>query len=314
MIKKKCTQKVITTISSILMLSSCAGPESYQAKMSRYEPKSISKNQVPDFQMGNFRFKSETKNLDGEAMRSPASRAPMQNQEIVGTESNPTNKKLYFLSLLSEYENLKYFSSESDGPHITICPNFHNALLGHNDKSPDAHFKKTYGKSLSYDSTRFNDENYVASNPELLLPLSKEDLSPKVIDVIKHSTSKISEVEVSQLVHKAIDIHLEKTFTEIKELCEYGVSDNYYIYENLITHIKSNKFEADNKNMTTLLKTTIFSNMALMNSLDKHYETKQGRAIASVKENKDVGYGNEITSRLNVTWANQYFNYIKVSH
>jgi hypothetical protein len=160
------------------------------------------------------------------------------------------------------------------------------------------------------------DDIYVAIRPELLLPLTKNETSPKVIDIIRNSGHSMNDFAINELVHKALDIHLAKTYSEIQELCEYGSSDNYYIYENLITHIKNNNFDASTHNMNILLKTTIFSNIALITSLNKEQSAKAGgRAIASVPtENNKYAYSSEVMARLNVNWANQYFDYLKESH
>lgn len=313
--QKKITTALVSAFSAALLLSSCAGPESYQQKMARYTPKNEGKNQVPEIKTLDFKF-AQT-GMKNSAGRGPASAAPAESAEPLKTtvelENNPTNKKLYFLSLYTQYETLKNYSTEFVGPAVSICPNFHTSLLRHREKAPEKTAATVGVKKFSYDSARFQDESYVAGNPELLLPLSKEETTPRVIDVIRGSKGNVTEFAVNELVHKALDIHLSKTYSEIRELCEYGVSDNYYIYENLITHIKNNKFEADSANMNTLLKTTVFSNQALMASLEKQNNARKtaGRSIASVNtESKNGPYVGEIMARLNVGWAGQYFDFI----
>lgn len=303
--------KLATFTISLSMLVSCAGPESYQQKMARYTPKAIGKNQVPDIKMVEFKFKPMVA-ANVTKGRTPASAPENPNMNEDSKESNPTNKKLYFLTLFSEYETLKNFSREFVGPEVTICPNFHTSLLRHNENSIGTNNKMPNTKRFTYDSKRYSDELYIASRPELLLPLSKDEVTPKVIDIIRSSSEPLNDFAVNELVHKALDIHLAKTYSEIRELCEYGVSDNYYIYENLITHIKNNKFEADNKNMNTLLKTTVFSNMALMTSIAGQGGTSTpSRSIASSSKNN---YSSDVIARLSVSWANQYFDFIKESH
>ncbi len=303
---------VLATLSAAFLLASCAGPENYQQKMARYTPKVIGNNQVPEIRIADFKFASETSKVKG---RAPASVVPVAEKNEVEKDGNPTNKKLYFLSLYSQYETLKNYSAEFSGPNINICPNFHTSLLRHSEKeanSPNAF----HAKKFSYETNKFSEASYVAGHPELLLPLSKEEVTPKVVDIIKSANGQMTDFAINELVHKALDIHLSKTYSEIRELCEYGVSDNYYVYENLITHIKNNKFEADAGNMNILLKTTLFSNIALMTSLETHTAaTIPGRSIASISgEVKKVPYVSEVMARLNVTWANQYFDYIKESH
>lgn len=310
--KNAITIKAFTCTLTLSILASCAGPESYQQKMERYTPKVVGKNQVPDIKTAEINFK-QMNSAQGPKSRTPAS-APENPSMSEAKESNPTNKKLYFLNLYSEYESMKNYSTEFVGPTVSICPNFHTDLLRHNEKMPSTIYTAgVKGKKFTYDSKRYTDESYIASRPELMLPLSKEEVTPRVIDIIRSSGPTISDFAVNELVHKALDIHLAKTYSEIRELCEYGVSDNYYIYENLITHIKNNKFEADSKNMNTLLKTTIFSNMALMTSLEAHNTQAPGRSIASAEASKKSNYTAEVMARLNVNWAGQYFDFIKVS-
>ncbi len=305
-------KKYSLMLSISLVVASCAGPESYQEKMARYTPKNTLPNQVPEILSSDFKFVSSAKTQN--ATRGPAS-APVE--PSLKEESNPTNKKLYFLSLYTQYEELKNFSNHFEGPSVNICPNFHTSLLRHNEGKAVKSYSKLE-KKFTYDTAKLSNDMYVASFPELLLPVSKEETTPKVIDVIRSKSEKINEYAINELVYKAIDIHLAKTYSEINQLCEYGVSDNYYIYENLITHIKNNKFEAGNINMNILLKTTIFSNLALMTSFDKHNDMKKnGRSIASINTNEKATkpiYVSEMMKRLNISWANQYYDYIKTSH
>lgn len=309
-------QKFLPTIlhcaSAALFLSACAGPESYQQKMERYTPKAISKNQVPEIKTVEIKFARTQNESKG---RLPASVKPIPQSNELEMEGNPTNKKLYFLTLFSQYESLKKYSGEFIGPSVSICPNFHTSLVRHNEKNGvPLNASSPVIKKFSYEAQKYSSDTYVAGHPELLLPLSKDETTPKVIDVLRSSKDTISDFNVNEMVHKALDIHLAKTYAEIRELCEYGVSDNYYIYENLITHIKNNKFEADTKNMNTLLKTTLFSNMAIMASIDQSSFAKNtGRSLASVSENSKAPYAHEVMSRLNVSWANQYFKFIQES-
>ena len=153
-----------------------------------------------------------------------------------------------------------------------------------------------------------NNEEYVAKHPELYLPMTKEANLPRVVDMIK-SRPNISESEVNEFFLQAINIHLTKTYYEISELCEYGSSDNYFIYENLITHIKNSNFTANTQNMSILLKTTVFSNLALINSLQKQKE-KVGRSIAT-SSNEGSIYSTDLMNKMNVNWANEYYKSLR---
>lgn len=303
-------KNTLLSLSALALLSSCAGPESYDQKMNRYTPKTLSKNQVPEIKTAGVAFTVKPKRGPASADTKQADRADL------GFEANTTNKKLYFLTMLSQYEGMKKYSAQFDAPEINICPHFHSSLLQHKEgkKVSMGTIRQFNHKKFTYDKEQLGSDAYVMARPELSLPLSQTDVTPRVIDIMR-SEADLTEVKMTDLVHRALDIHLSKTFTEIRELCEYGVSDNYYIYENLITHIKNNEFRAEDNNMNTLLKTTVFSNMALVTSLEKS-SVSTGRTIASLSTNKDketTPYVNEMMARLNVEWAKDYFNHIKTS-
>lgn len=299
------------SLTSLLGLASCAGPETYDQKMSRYTPKTLMKNQVPEINIDGFSFSQKI------SERKPASVKPVSGEKSTQDQSfelNITNKKLYFVTLLGQYESLKKYGVQFDAPDVNICPHFHTSLLQYNEKKPTGFRAKTgshNSKKFSYDKDKLNDETYVSTRPELSLPLSQDEVTPKVVDVMR-SENEMTEFKMNELVHRALDIHLSKTYTEIRELCEYGVSDNYYIYENLITHIKNSDFKADRQNMNTLLKTTVFSNIALVTSMEK-IQAMPMRSIASVKEKETSTYANELMTRLNVEWAKEYFDHLKMS-
>lgn len=309
---KKTNSALVVYSLTLISLVSCAGNESYESKMSRYTPKVTGKNQVPDFKTEGFEFTRKNS-------RMPASVAPQSTEKKVDLSEDATlsNKKLYFLTLFGQYEIMKKFARSFDAPSVNICPHFHSSLLEHNGrKATSAKESLRNDKKFVYDKSKFGDADYVANKAELSLPLSKDESTPKVIDIFRSGKEGITEFKMNEIIHDAMDIHLSKTYSEIRELCEYGVSDNYYVYENLITHIKSNDFKATTANMNTLLKTTIFSNMALVTTLEKK-EVMPSRSIASVEEKKMkksnesiTPYANEVMTRLNVGWAKEYFAHL----
>lgn len=304
---------VFMTLTFSVVLASCAGPESYYEKMSRYSPQpAIGKNMVPAIDSQGFKFKAQS-------TRAPASAAGVTSVgQIPNDEQSLSNKKLYFLTLVGQYDSMKKYAQDFDAPTVNICPQFHTSLLEHKSRKPSS----TLGaisykdhKKFIYDASKFNDAHYVAMRPELALPLAKDEVTPKVVDIFRSKNGKMTDDKMNEVIHEALDIHLAKTYSEIRELCEFGVSNNYYIYENLITHIKNSDFLPAEKNMNTLLKTTIFSNIALVTSLDK-IQASPMRSIASVTpkmKETSAPYTNEVMSRLSVEWAREYFDYLKTS-
>lgn len=295
---------------SLLTLISCAGTESYQAKMMRYKPHTVGNNTVPEISTSGFQL---TVAPSGRMPASTPNKSKEENQ--TNDEINLSNKKLYFLSLYGQYETLNKYTESYKGPKVNICPSFHTSLLEHNEKKGtivEINESKKRSRSYNYDMNKLDDPHYVASNPELLLPVVKDEVNPKVIDKFRTEGKSLSPFKMNEIVQSALDIHLAKTYSEIRQLCEFGVSDNYYIYENLITHIKSNSFLPAEKNLNTLLKTTLFSNLAIVTSIQKN-QKEISRSIASVESNnpkKKSPYSSEVMTRLNVEWAQEYYEYI----
>lgn len=280
---------------SILLVASCSGIESFQKKMERYSARSTDAITVPEIKAPNISFSPIT----AKSKRGPAS--------IVQSSEAITNKKLYFLSLYAQYESLKNITNNSNASSLSLCPSFHTGLVTYQEKhqAPVPSFEKKY----SYDQAELNNEKYINNHPELFLPVEKAGVTPRVIDIYRGMKGQISSSAASEIMQNAVNIHLAKTYTELRELCDYGASSNYYIYENLITHIKNTSFKASTDNMNILLKTTLFSNRALITSLGKDKPVSTGRSIASEKSN--VPYTEDVVARLNVPWSNEYYSFLK---
>lgn len=293
--------QIISTITlTAILASSCATGENYQSKMDRYSPRTAEKNIVPDINAKYFSFK-EAK-----------TRAPAQESKLNGSQSEGeisfTNKKLYFLTMLDQYETLKSLVPNTNAPSISLCPNFHTGLLNHNEKFGK---KSTAGQfQYNYSMSEIGKDEYVDQHPELYLPLTKESKTPRIVDIARNK-KELSKEELSSMVTEAVNIHLSKTYYELNELCEYGTSDNYYIYENMITHTKTNSFKPSNANLNVLLKTTVFSNLALINSISRQVPKTSGRSIASVKPTSENTYSQELFGKMNAVWAKDYFTTLK---
>jgi hypothetical protein len=271
----------------IVSCSSYQRPESFQDKMERFNAKSKYTNTIPDIKIDDSLFKGR-KMASIKKKRKKKELTPM------------SNKRLYFLTLFQQYNQLRPFS-KIDSPNVSICPNFHTAILDHKNRleSKFGEDKKSY--KFSYTSKLSDGE--LKKIPEMYLPLNKEGKTPSVFELYKRNKSK----SLNKLVSKALGIHLGKTFKELTELCEYGSSDNYYAYENLATHIKTDgKLSASKSSLKILFKTTLFSNKALIKSFSKI----KGRTPASEKEkSRRLGsFFTKVVNRLGVDWAVDYIN------
>ncbi len=281
-------------------LFGCAGsykrPESFESKMARYKSQSAEINKVPDMQV-----------LSNASFKKPARRGPASTGKKKDLHLEHTNKKLYFLTLLTQYSELSKYSSAEVVPTINICPSFHSILVDHNDKFEAEGYAKATRVKLSFDKKYspnvYKNHEEFSKYPELMLPVSKEDVHPTVAEYL----SSNSDANSKEVLSNAIEIHLSKTHDELKELCDTGSSNNYYIYENLITHINKQGFRPGPENMKTLLKTSVFTNVALIKSFTNSQKRRRGRGIASSSISED-SYTDAMVNRLGVEWSNSYFD------
>ena len=225
-------------------------------------------------------------------------------------DKKPKNKKklkpskhLYFLTLFEQYQKLKTYSSATL-PNINTCPHFHTPLL----KEGFRYSQRKSKKNLNYKflkKTHLDDLNFLSSSPELYLPMTEKSKKPKVIDIIKNQNKEMW----PSTIKKALSYHAFKTYREVEQLCQLGKSTNYYNFQNLLTTIQKseNEFKPSRKNLTILLKTTIFSNMALISSLIKK-ERSRNPASFNKKETK---LKKQIMTRMKAPWAQDYFNLMK---
>ena len=96
---------------------------------------------------------------------------------------------------------------------------------------------------------------------------------------------------------KALQLHTHKTHQELLDLCNSGYSDNYYTYANLSNHaIKEGRGLAPStQNMKLLFKTTLFSNWALLKSLDGKITTE------------NFPYHQALAYKFKIFWVEDYF-------
>ena len=187
-------------------------------------------------------------------------------------EVNESNKSVYFLSLYEQYQSMAELYP-TNKKVIKYCPTFHQEIL---KKSPRVSVYKLkneidFSKSSIVSSLDFDGQE-----------ASKKNLS------------------------QAMSIYMDQTYAELTQLCESGVSSNYYIYENFITLAQKNGVLGKNQDsLNALFKTTVFFNDALISSIsDKEKIRTRGRSIASTKK-LEVDYTQEAIRRLRATWAQE---------
>jgi hypothetical protein len=287
--------------------------ESIADKMSRYDAKRDVDTSVPQLVLNANIYQSDSGVV--EKGRGPASKAGGESFDFgqttdgVSDRTSYSNRSLYYVTLLSQYQRLRGFASIQT-TDINSCPSFHSMQLEFiDDGGAIRSGRKQWKKEVTLQ--QLHDKSYLSHLPEFFLPVVSDGTTPKVVDLLQ-SRSPVDQKFVSSTVQKALDIHIQKTYQELSLLCEKGVSTNYYNFENLITHVKrSPDFSPSKQNLQVLFKTTLFVNMAVIDSIlpqDSLVKTrKRGRGIAS-QEAFSAGrsYERQVIKRLRVPWVGSY--------
>jgi len=228
-------------------------------------------------------------------------------KDATSDSKGPSNKRLYFLGLYSQYKQLGSYITSETAPEINHCPAFHSSLLTLKEQrkanqtasANKVDFTGRY-KSLNQDSP--------ALYPELALPVSLDNEEVTLLEAIKTSDRD----ETHQLLSQAIKVHLTKTHKELEELCDSGTSQNYYNYENLTTHVQraGANFAPTAQSLATLLKTTLFANKAILESLSHGKGIIKGRFPASSSQADDSAYEG-VVENLGANWTNGYFQALR---
>lgn len=276
-----------------LAIASCAGyrqPESFAEKMARFTPRNTNPNQVPSYSK-EPPFKSFSPKRTS---RGPASTEKGKKEEM------PSTKRLYFMALYGQYLNLGQYLNHSEPAKLNHCPAFHTTFVNYKEKL--GHYPKlSIDFSKRVDHLKGLNEESTQKFPELSLPMA--DNGPTFYETLK--THGIQ--NYPNFFENAVAFHLAKTYKELSEICDSGTSENYYNYENLTRHIKreGKKFTRSTEAFKAYMKTTLFSNTALLESLGK--TVKRGRVPASASE---PVYTKHLMKQLDAPWSPRYFQKI----
>lgn len=100
----------------------------------------------------------------------------------------------------------------------------------------------------------------------------------------------------ASLGRKGFQKYVSSVRTEIENLCETGFSDNFYKYDNLVTHYSGKRdFHRNPKAMESVLKIPVFANYYLIHMM------AQDHATAEVS-----GGGKEFITLTNAYWFQDY--------
>lgn len=268
--------------------SSCSTyqrPEAFEAKMNRFSAKTNSQNIVP-------KIYPQPLLLQG---RAPASIAPLKKVKPL----NYSNKKLYFKGLYTQYQSLRNFASAST-PIVKSCPHFHSSIVESKESGKVVEFITPKGAELEKIASLYIEaKNNPGLFPELHLPVQKLSNEDTIFSNIKNDKKTD---QIPYQVQSAINIHLEKTYGELQELCQSGSSNNYFIFQNMTSLQKSQKLKRGEKALNSFFKTTLLSNMAIITSLESWTDTKMSPKVIQLNI--------EIMKRLKGLWFQDYLSQI----
>lgn len=276
------------TLSLFTISCSLSYHTNYKAPERIHAYKKIQRQKVPQFNvLGDL--------IEQQSFRVPASVEEKKALAIKSIDPGDkmtgghSDKRLYFLSLLAQYDRLESFFHGRQKKES--CPGFHSSMLTYRTQSKKHTTKPFVVPSVNKDQLK--NRRLLSLFPELLLPMDLKKDRPRVADLM---ISKPSLLHVH--LKKGLKTHLKKIRNELEELCQTGTAQNYYNYENLLTLFRGKqRLPASEKNMKILFKITVFANMFLIHSLE--YNSKKRSFVADP-------YTNEIIRRLNASWLWRY--------
>lgn len=154
------------------------------------------------------------------------------NTAALEAEEGKSTRRVYFTTLYHQYLTLGSYYQR--GSDIEFCPQFH-----HDKTETDA---IAVPKLSLYRSTHIEEEG--------------KDFFPELAFSGKHSLNE----------------YYQGIKNELLVLCEEGVSDNFYKFDNLVTHYADNQsFHHRPKAMESVLKIPVFANFYLVKMMSAHH-------------------------------------------
>lgn len=285
---------ILTTAS--LLLGACSNYSITPAKQIRIGTGVETNSGMPNFYLSE-QFVPKKKYIQ----RSIASTSAVPERDL----DEVNNKKVYFLTLLGQYKRLKnVLSNQSED--FKVCPFFHNSLVR----------QKEYLSTIDNSQASFNRNNYVKAMytpstlplyPELSLPINKKQNVYQYTSQFNNSIRNNNLIE--GFVKVALEEHAQKNKKELEELCESGSSDNYYLFENLLTHFsETQNFKSTLGSLKAVLKIPVFANLLLLRSVDSDYVFYAKSQFDQVRRisGKYSIFEEELLARIKMSWMKLY--------
>jgi hypothetical protein len=275
-----------------LFCTSCAqvvvNPDYKQVlKMDRVENKDVLSSGMPNYYLPEMKEQLVTSGLHRRNLQVSRSIASVDE-----STKEMNSRELYFYNLYAQYRFFK-MTLKVEKDDLKVCPQFHHSmmtqqpLLSRPILPVDLSLK-------NLDELKQN-PNMIVLFPEMALPVEHDDHKTIVFDKI------MGGAEYATAVHSGLMVQYEKTVTELKVICDRGVSDNFYVFTNFINFIKSNPEYIDRPDsLKALLKMPVFSNHYLISFLNYNSEIDHKNYTRVYSD-----IGSSVFETVKMTWVPQ---------
>lgn len=214
-------------------------------------------------------------------------RAPAS--QIKQTVPELSNRQIYFLSFYRQY--LKLEQSLGMEAKTDNCPSFHQVVIEYK-KELEAPFDGSV-EGHDYRSVEANMSN-LGFYPVLALQSGNND-------PLWRNMAASDWKDSNGMLKTALVTHHEDMQTELKQLCDSGVSAGYYVYENLVTYFKEYKeFHYSKEGLKALLKVPTLANMLMLDNLSS----------TSYYLSQENHFDTWLLQRANTQWFRQYRDHL----
>lgn len=227
-------------------------------------------------------------------------RAPASIEEDESKLAELSNRKIYFLTLYSQHIWFKsILKVKSDD--VKTCPQFHHELQVENGTLKNLENQSKRQSLVQMSSSSVSEES-LPYFPELSLVV--ESKNSEIYFLLGQNKTE------DEWVREALQDHYEKNLKEVQTLCEYGRSDNYYIYENTMAHYRARPEEVNSETaLKAFLKIPVVANLYLIHSLTGSRVVAESYE-ATIKLVFNT-YETEVLARLRVNWMQNYLYAVK---
>ncbi len=254
----------LNTFIVTLFCTSCAqvvvNPDYKQVlKMERVENKEALTSGMPNYYLPEMKDQLVNSGLQRRNVQVIRSIASVEDKSL---EMN--SRELYFYNLYAQYRFFKT-TLKIEQDVLKVCPQFHHSMMTQQNllNRPILPVDLTL---KNVDELKQN-PNMIVLFPEMALPLDHDDHNTIVFDKIMQGE------EYAPAVQQGLMVQYDKTVSELKTICDRGVSDNFYVFTNFINFIKTNSEFIDRPDsLKALLKIPIFSNHYLISFLNYNTE------------------------------------------